>query len=219
VLYSPTVPEPVVEIPNRPAFRASEVCEIAQIPPYVLKSWEKEFPGLGTAAKPGGPRVYRRSDVEQVVRIKHLLFAEGLTLAGVRRKLEGEPKAEDEPLADLTTPVEVRDKVAHVKQELRALLDLLSSPALSAPPVAAPHVAQQPPDTETRDGRDGSLETGAPREPDESTTCGNGVESRAGEVSDPELPLLDDAVAPDTRTAARGRRTSGRAPRRGTGGA
>jgi DNA-binding transcriptional MerR regulator len=133
VLYSRIVPEPVVEIPNRPAFRASEVCEIAQIPAYVLKSWEKEFPGLGVVAKPGGPRVYRRTDVEQVVRIKHMLFAEGLTLAGARRKLQGEPKPDEEPLPDLSVPGDVRDKVARITQELRSLLALLSSPAPPAP--------------------------------------------------------------------------------------
>jgi DNA-binding transcriptional MerR regulator len=138
VLYSRIVPEPVVEIPNRPAFRASEVCELVQIPPYVLKSWEKEFPGLGVAAKPGGPRVYRRSDVEQVLKIKQLLFNEGLTLAGARRKLEGEPKVEDEPLPELPAAAgDVRDKVARVKQELRSLLELLSSP----PPTSAPAAA------------------------------------------------------------------------------
>ena len=76
------------------------MCEIAQIPPYVLRSWEKEFPGLGAAARPGGPRIYRRSDVEQILRIKQLVFAEGLTLAGVRHRIEGEPRDEEEALIE-----------------------------------------------------------------------------------------------------------------------
>ena len=58
--------------------------------PYVLRSWEAEFPDLGVAKAAGGARVYRRKDVEQVARIKHLLLVEGLTLAGARRKLEEE---------------------------------------------------------------------------------------------------------------------------------
>ena len=58
--------------------------------PYVLRSWEAEFPALGIAKAAGGPRVYRRTDVEQVVRIRHLLLVEGLTLAGARRRLEEE---------------------------------------------------------------------------------------------------------------------------------
>jgi len=120
------VPDPLIEIPDRAAFKASEVCEIAHIPPYVLRSWEKEFPGLGMVTRPGGPKVYRRGDVEQVLRIKQLLFSEGLTLAGVRRKLHGEPPPEVEESFELPVPEEVKAKVGHVKQELRSLLDLLS---------------------------------------------------------------------------------------------
>src|SRR5918993_3915840 len=86
-----------VTIPDRPAFKAAEVCELAKVQPYVLRSWESEFPDLGVAKTPGGPRVYRRADVERVLRIRHLVFGEGLTLAGVRRRLESEaavtPKA------------------------------------------------------------------------------------------------------------------------------
>jgi len=193
VLYSRIVPEPVVEIPNRPAFRASEVCEIAQIPPYVLRSWEKEFPGLGTVAKPGGPRVYRRADVEQVVRIKHLLFAEGLTLAGVRRKLEGELKPEDEPLPDLSVPDEVRDKVARIKQELRSLLDFLSSPG------AVP--AQT---TSVGDTRRDAITTRAGETP--------GADLQA---PDSELPLLDGVT--ENPNPVKGRRSARRAHRRTAG--
>src|SRR5580765_2261706 len=69
-----------IEIPNRSLFRQPEVCEIARIQAYVLRSWEAEFPDLGVAKTEGGPRVYRRADVERVLRLKHLLFVEGLTL-------------------------------------------------------------------------------------------------------------------------------------------
>ena len=88
-----------LEIPNRALFKASEVCDLVKLQPYVLRSWEVEFPGLGVAKAAGSPRVYRRADVEQVVRIKHLLLVEGLTLAGARRKLEEEANTmmADEP--------------------------------------------------------------------------------------------------------------------------
>ena len=59
---------PTVEIPNRSLFRQPEVCDIAQVQPYVLRSWEAEFPDLGVAKTKGGPRVYRRADVERVLR-------------------------------------------------------------------------------------------------------------------------------------------------------
>lgn len=77
-------------IPNRPVFRAQEVCEIAEVQPYVLRSWEAEFPDLGVAKSPASPRIYRRADVKRVLRLKHLLFVDGLTLAGARRKLGDE---------------------------------------------------------------------------------------------------------------------------------
>src|SRR5476649_2041967 len=79
-----------IDIPNRALFKASEVCDLVKLQPYVLRSWEAEFPGLGVAKTAGSPRVYRRADVEQVVRIKHLLLVDGLTLAGARRKLQEE---------------------------------------------------------------------------------------------------------------------------------
>ena len=74
-------------IPNRPVFRAQEVCELAQVQPYVLRSWEAEFPDLGVAKKSGDGRVYRKADVERVLQLRHLLFVDGLTLAGARKRL------------------------------------------------------------------------------------------------------------------------------------
>ena len=47
-------------------FRAADVCEMAQLQPYVLRSWEKEFPGIGVQKSPESPRLYRQSDIEQV---------------------------------------------------------------------------------------------------------------------------------------------------------
>ena len=76
-----------VEIPNRSLFRQPEVFDIASIQPYMLRSWEAEFPDLGVSKTQGGPRVYRRADVERVLRLKLLLFVEGLTLAGARRRI------------------------------------------------------------------------------------------------------------------------------------
>jgi len=61
---------------------------MAQLQPYVLRSWEKEFPGIGVQKTQDGPRVYRQADVDQVLKIKQLVFGEGLTLAGARRRLE-----------------------------------------------------------------------------------------------------------------------------------
>jgi len=117
-----------VEIPNRALFKAAEVCDLVKVQPYVLRSWETEFPKLGVAKIAGGPRVYRRADVEQVLRIKHLLLVEGLTLAGARRKLEGEtaPVAADAPAIDELIGQNARQRLTEVKRGLRSILDLLS---------------------------------------------------------------------------------------------
>jgi DNA-binding transcriptional MerR regulator len=118
-----------VEIPNRSLFRQPEVCEIASLQLYVLRSWEAEFPDLGVSKSQGGPRVYRRADVERVLRIKHLLFVEGLTLAGARRKLSDEQSAAEE--SSLTSLSELlgkdaRERILQIKNGLRALAAMLS---------------------------------------------------------------------------------------------
>jgi DNA-binding transcriptional MerR regulator len=117
------------DIPNRSLFRQPEVCEIAQVQPYVLRSWESEFPELGVSK--GSARVYRRSDVELVLRIRQLLFVEGLTLAGARRRLDEERPS---PRADATAIDElfgsdVRERLQQVKAGLRGILQLLKVPA------------------------------------------------------------------------------------------
>jgi DNA-binding transcriptional MerR regulator len=120
-----------VEIPNRSLFRQPEVCEIAQVQPYVLRSWEAEFPDLGVTKTEGAPRVYRRADLEFVLRIKHLLFVEGLTLAGARRKLlEEQPSAETDRagLQELNALLgrDARERILQVKRGLREIATMLA---------------------------------------------------------------------------------------------
>ena len=55
-------------------FKASEVCEVAQIKPFVLRSWELEFSELGSSSSSETSRVYNQADIEKVLQIKHLLF-------------------------------------------------------------------------------------------------------------------------------------------------
>jgi len=151
---------PSIEIPNRPFFKAAEVCELVKVQPYVLRSWENEFPELGASKAAGGPRLYKRADVEQVLRIKHLLLVEGLTLAGARRRLE-EAAAPQLPL-DAPAPApppaamapvasharvsngaqappsnDAREKLSKVKRGLRSILDLLADSGAPADNVLA----------------------------------------------------------------------------------
>jgi|SRR5687767_4590700 len=114
-------------------YKAADVCELAQVQPYVLRSWEKEFPGIGVQKSAETGRLYRQSDLDQVLRIKQLVFGEGLTLAGARRRME-----EAIPIAERVTDSEVaevldalasdaRTRIAHVRDGLRSILKVLSS--------------------------------------------------------------------------------------------
>jgi DNA-binding transcriptional MerR regulator len=114
-------------------YKAAEVCDLAQLQPYVLRSWEKEFPGIGVQTSPDGPRLYRQSDVEQVLRIKQLVFGEGLTLAGARKRLEESAApasgGADSEVAEVLEALasDARTRIANVRDGLRSLLKLLSS--------------------------------------------------------------------------------------------
>lgn len=191
-----TVADTSIDIPNRAAFKASEVCEIAQIPSYVLRSWEKEFPGLGAAARPGGPRIYRRGDVEQILRIKQLVFTEGLTLSGARRKIEGDAPIEDVFVAaSPAVPETVKAKVVEARQELKALLDLLSTPM--GKPLAEPA---------------GPVEA-APTWPPQKPARAPAAAPRQDDDHQAALPLLETPEEPaprrrDRRGVALRRRTS-----------
>ena len=133
------------KIPHRSLFKGSEVCELVKVQPYVLRSWESEFPTLGVSKSAGASRVYRREDVERVLRIKHLLLVEGLTLAGARRRLEEEtaPVAADMPVIDELIGQNARERLTEVKRGLRSILDLLARRG-SAP---AGRMASHPPAT------------------------------------------------------------------------
>jgi len=122
---------PSIEIPKRALFKAAEVCELLKLQPYVLRSWEAEFPDLGIAKGPGNARVYRREDVEQVQKIKHLLLVDGLTLAGARRKLEEDapPIGPDAATIDALIGRNARERLTEVKRGLRAILELLNGRA------------------------------------------------------------------------------------------
>jgi DNA-binding transcriptional MerR regulator len=112
-------------------YKAAEVCDMAQLQPYVLRSWEKEFPGIGLQKSADGPRLYRQSDLDQVLRIKQLVFVEGLTLSGARRRLEETAAApvSDSEVAEVLDALasDARTRIAHVREGLQSILQLLST--------------------------------------------------------------------------------------------
>jgi DNA-binding transcriptional MerR regulator len=122
-----------VTIPDRPAFKAAEVCELAKVQPYVLRSWESEFPDLGVARTPGGPRVYRKADVERVLRIRRRLDTE----AGATPKPAAAPV--DDSLFTDVVGADLKARLSQIKSGLKSVLELLSrEPRVSLGNAVAP---------------------------------------------------------------------------------
>lgn len=85
-----SMPQPLPEIPDKLFFKIGEVCDIVGVQAHVLRYWETEFTMLQPQKNHSGQRNYRRRDVEMALRIKQLLYDEGFTIAGAKRKLSGE---------------------------------------------------------------------------------------------------------------------------------
>src|SRR6266850_2397359 len=92
------------QIPNKLFFKIGEVCEITDTQPYVLRYWESEFPALAPAKNSSGQRIYRRRDIETVLRIKQLLYDDGFTIAGAKKRLESEMQGRTDSPAPTPTP-------------------------------------------------------------------------------------------------------------------
>ncbi|MBI2466315.1 MAG: MerR family transcriptional regulator [Candidatus Rokubacteria bacterium] len=72
-------------IPDKLFFRIGEVADLTGVPPYVLRYWESEFKLLRPRKNHAGQRVYRKPDIELVLRIKGLLYEDRLTLLAAAR--------------------------------------------------------------------------------------------------------------------------------------
>ena len=107
-------------------YKIGEVCKLADLQPYVLRYWETEFPQLAPGKSGGGQRLYTRREIDIILRIKELLYRDGFTIAGAKKKLE-EVEQEPAPAAETATatPRPSNDVIARVKSELRAILRML----------------------------------------------------------------------------------------------
>ena len=136
------------QIPNKLFFKIGEVCEITDTQPYVLRYWESEFPALAPAKNSSGQRIYRRKDIETVLRIKQLLYEEGFTIAGAKKRLEAEmggrgptpsamaslpdtvvtnvpPEAESPVVGENGTADHTRAVLVEMREQLKGILTLL----------------------------------------------------------------------------------------------
>ena len=115
-----------VLIPDKLYFRIGEVATLCHLPAYVLRFWESEFPQLKPVKSNTGQRMYRRRDVESVLRIKQLLYEQGFTISGARQHLRAETKT-DKTQAAIPFPVQSSAEIQNIRQGLREILNLLST--------------------------------------------------------------------------------------------
>jgi DNA-binding transcriptional MerR regulator len=114
-----------VLIPDKLYFRIGEVANLCRLPAYVLRFWESEFPQLKPVKSSTGQRMYRKRDVESVLRIKQLLYEQGFTINGARQQLRAEIKS-DKTQTAIPFPTQSAPELQHIRQGLREILDLLS---------------------------------------------------------------------------------------------
>lgn len=111
-------------IPDKLYFRIGEVASLCRLPAYVLRFWETEFPQLKPVKSSTGQRMYRQRDVENVLRIRKLLYDEGFTIAGARQHLKDELKPARRQDA-LPFPKRSADHIRKVRQGLQEILVIL----------------------------------------------------------------------------------------------
>jgi DNA-binding transcriptional MerR regulator len=116
----------VIVIPDKLYFRIGEVATLCRLPAYVLRFWESEFPQLKPVKSSTGQRMYRRRDVENVLRIKQLLYEQGFTIVGARQQLRSEAKP-DKGQAAIPFPTQSPAELHRIRQGLREILNLLST--------------------------------------------------------------------------------------------
>lgn len=116
-----------VVIPDKLYYRIGEVEAITEVPAYVLRYWESEFRLLRPKKNPAGQRLYRRRDLDLVLRIKTLLYGERLTLEGAKKRLVAESRGS----AQLDLGVRgsaLEAALRRMRDQLRTLRDRLTPP-------------------------------------------------------------------------------------------
>src|ERR1700759_4820738 len=139
------------EIPDKLYFRIGDVARLCEVPAYVLRFWETEFPQLKPNKGGTGQRLYRKRDVEMALRIKSLLYDQGYTIPGARQVFKVEAKAREASTpfevppaataAPAFLPVEggsatpsadrakIESRLRSLRAEMQSLIEMLGGPA------------------------------------------------------------------------------------------
>lgn len=119
----------VPEIPDKLFFRIGEVSQIVGVEAYVLRYWESEFPGLSPRKSSTGQRMFRRKDVELLLRIKHLLYSQKFTIEGARKALQEKSRTAARPAAQ-PQPAQpslfAPNPLPEIRRQVQEILQLLA---------------------------------------------------------------------------------------------
>ena len=183
-----------IEATAEARYKVAEVCRLADVQPYVLKYWESEFPVLSAPKGAAGPRLYNGLELKIIERIKKLLYDEGYTIAGAKKRLEAEmkgpaaPPAEPEPLVLTPPPPEPAESTATRRKRAKAAAappEPVPSLELADAPVFAVHPAAREP------------ELASPLEIDESPAPAGDVDDVPERISTRPVPVARAASAID----------------------
>jgi len=112
-------------LPPKLYYRIGEVAELVGVEPHVLRYWEREFRSIRPTKSAKGQRVYSRRDVENLLRVRELLYSEGFTIAGAKKKLQRsgtEPREEEETLVEAS---KTRDQLLAIRGDIETFLEEL----------------------------------------------------------------------------------------------
>ena len=163
-----------IEATAEARYKVAEVCRLADVQPYVLKYWESEFPVLSAPKGASGPRLYNGLELKIIERIKKLLYDEGYTIAGAKKRLEAELKekaaapAEPEPLVLTPAPEPADSTAARRRRAKAAAAEARRRPSRSPSPPSSSPTPPSSRSTPTRPSpicRPLSRSTRAPRPP------------------------------------------------------
>jgi DNA-binding transcriptional MerR regulator len=122
-------------LPPKLYYRIGEVAELVGVEPHVLRYWEREFRSIRPTKSAKGQRVYSRRDVENLMRVRELLYSEGFTIAGAKKKLqrsgsearESEERREDDEPEEPLSASRTREQLVAIRGDIEAFLEELGA--------------------------------------------------------------------------------------------
>jgi DNA-binding transcriptional MerR regulator len=112
-------------LPAKLYFRIGEVADLVGVEPHVLRYWEREFRSIRPSKSAKGQRVYSRRDVENLMRVRELLYAQGFTIAGAKKRLQGSGVETKSAPPEPETAGKVMAQLRALRAEVAAFLNEL----------------------------------------------------------------------------------------------